>query len=592
MAAQVTLRRKDSTVGPPLRILSIDGGGVRGYSVLIIIQELMYRTYVEMYGKAPKRNQIPKPSDHFDLIVGSGTGGLIAIMLGRLRLDLETCKEMYIRTSRKVFESDKRIAGIPYTSTLFKASKLEEAIKQCVMEHTILKSEGNDGSDPPTFEGYLSTSMNSINRGRRYHSRNSSMVSLSARASRTTSNAQYSMVELGNPDALMYDKRENRTKTAVTAVYKGTPRGGQPALLRSYDSRKEPPPEFDCKIWEAGRASTAMALAFKEIQIRQSVFIDEGAGQFNPAPVALEEACANEWPSREVGVFVSVGTGKRPHGTDNNAHLWYEGFMGEYADAKRRMIAKIEGCEKIHEYMLQEALARFEVNPENYHRFNVEVGVGEFDMNEWTRLADISTSTRRYLGKPDVQRQSLRAAAKLAMIHKIKSRNESDLNRLTSKKQSNLTVQSDIIPEPHLNAVELPAKTPEYIPYRNPQRNSWRNSSDFKDNENLEIPVSPKTTSPRSSIGSKSSVHSPFSKSEQDDLFGNGTGRISIINPDDSLKSRPLSIHRIDPPPLPPKVTIWQPADSEKILPPYPLDDKSPPTVNKSLKPDYKVSSC
>lgn len=166
-----------------------------------------------MYGKAPKRNQIPKPSDHFDLIVGSGTGGLIAIMLGRLRLDLETCKEMYIRTSRKVFESDKRIAGIPYTSTLFKASKLEEAIKQCVMEHTILKSEGNDGSDPPTFEGYLSTSMNSINRGRRYHSRNSSMASLSARASRTTSNAQYSMVELGNPDALMYDKRENRTKT-------------------------------------------------------------------------------------------------------------------------------------------------------------------------------------------------------------------------------------------------------------------------------------------------------------------------------------------------------------------------------------------
>ncbi|KAI6248292.1 hypothetical protein HI914_03364 [Erysiphe necator] len=591
MAAQNALHRKDSLVGPPLRILSIDGGGVRGYSVLIIIQELMYRTYVEIHGKAPKRNQIPKPADHFDLIIGSGTGGLIAIMLGRLRLDLETCKEMYIRTSRKVFESDKRIAGIPYTSTLFKASKLEEAIKQCVMEHTILKSEGNDGAEPPAVDNFLTNSMNNLIRGRRYHSRNSSMVSLSTRVSRSSSNPPFSVADLGNPDALLYDKRENRTKTAVTAVYKGTPRGGQPALLRSYDSRKEPPPEFDCKIWEAGRASSAMVLAFKEIQIRQSVFLDEGSGKFNPSPIALEEACVNEWPCREVGVFLSIGTGKRPRGSDMNAYLWYEGFLGEYADAKRRMISKIEGCEKIHEYMLQECLAKYGVNPENYYRFNVEVGVGEFEMNEWTRLADISTSTRRYLGKPDVQRQSLRAASRLAAIHKAKIRNESVLNNIISKKQSILSdTIPDIIPEPHLNAVELPAKAPAYIPYRDPQRNSWHNSSESKDHDNLDIIVTPRTSSTRSSIGSRSSIRSPISKSEVDDISGAGTGRISIINTDESLTSRPLSVHRVDPPPLPPKVTIWQPDETEKLIPPYPLDDEPPPAVNKSLKPDYKVS--
>ena len=52
--------RKDTTKGPPLRILSLDGGGIRGYSMLIILQELMHRTFVEMEGRAPKRHEIPK----------------------------------------------------------------------------------------------------------------------------------------------------------------------------------------------------------------------------------------------------------------------------------------------------------------------------------------------------------------------------------------------------------------------------------------------------------------------------------------------------------------------------------------------------
>src|SRR5271167_1679188 len=113
--------------------------------MLIILQELMHRTYVETEGRAPRRDQIPKPCEHFDLIVGTGTGGLIAIMLGRLRLDLETCKAVYVEMTKVVFESDKTLGGIPIHSTLFKASKLEEAIKKCVKEHTIFQSKGNDG---------------------------------------------------------------------------------------------------------------------------------------------------------------------------------------------------------------------------------------------------------------------------------------------------------------------------------------------------------------------------------------------------------------------------------------------------------------
>jgi hypothetical protein len=188
---------------------------VRGYSMLIIIQELMHRTYVEIEGKAPRRDQIPKPADHFDLICGTGTGGLIAIMLGRLRLDLETCKEVYVRMTRGVFETDKTIAGIPYRSTLFKASKLEEAIKECVREHTIFEREGNDGEEPDGLSS-LSSPISPMDRGAgpQRHASNASVASFSTRSPGVYSQSRPMMaMRWGNPNALLYDCRENRTKT-------------------------------------------------------------------------------------------------------------------------------------------------------------------------------------------------------------------------------------------------------------------------------------------------------------------------------------------------------------------------------------------
>ncbi|PGH14786.1 hypothetical protein AJ79_02802 [Helicocarpus griseus UAMH5409] len=430
--ASRNLARKDTTKGPPLRVLSLDGGGVRGYSMLILLQELMHRTYVECEGAAPARDQIPKPCEHFDLIAGTGTGGLIALMLGRLRLDLETCKDMYVRMTRRVFETDKTIAGIPYRSTLFKASKLEEAIRQCVREHTVFESEGNDGTPLPRRPVYLTSSPQrpqSSNGLQRRISRSSVSTTSPNPSSPTSSRSSVINGAIwGNPEAKLYDNREDRTKTAVTAVYKGTPKNGNATFLRSYDSRKEPPPEFNCTIWQAGRATSATGLAFKPIQIGQHVFIDEGAGKYNPAPQVLDEAAVNEWPGREVGIFVSVGTGKRPSGTNHIQHEWWEDFfadsLGNFAEARRRLIAKIEGCEKTHQYMLKEHLAKRNVPLDNYVRLNVEVGVGEFGMNEWNRLADISTSTRTYLARNDVQKMNHEAAVKLAKIHFMHRRAE------------------------------------------------------------------------------------------------------------------------------------------------------------------------
>jgi len=71
----------------PLRILSLDGGGVRGISSLYILKELMAQITRQNRVDHPGSPELyPRPCDYFDLICGTSTGGLIALMLGRLRM--------------------------------------------------------------------------------------------------------------------------------------------------------------------------------------------------------------------------------------------------------------------------------------------------------------------------------------------------------------------------------------------------------------------------------------------------------------------------------------------------------------------------
>ncbi|EFQ97811.1 hypothetical protein MGYG_08904 [Nannizzia gypsea CBS 118893] len=654
MESSSGLRRKDTTKGPPLRILSLDGGGVRGYSMLIILQELMYRTYVECEGKAPRRDQIPKPCDHFDLIAGTGTGGLIALMLGRLRMDIETCKEVYIRMTRRVFETDKTIAGIPYRTTLFKASKLEEAIRQCVRDHTVNEDEGNDGTTATSVNPFM---------------RNTSTVTLQRRLSRSSVSTGNTSVPTspvtsqtlptgvghvwGDQNAKLYDNRENRTKTAVTAVYKGTPKNGPSILLRSYDSRREPPPEFNCTIWQAGRATSATGLAFKPIQIGQHIFLDEGAGKYNPSPQILDEAVVNEWPGREVGAFISIGTGKRPQGSTAQPHEWWEDVfrdsLGNFAEARRRLIAKIEGCEATHQFMVKDHLVKRNVPREVYYRFNVEVGVGEFGMNEWSRLAEISTNTRMYLSKSEVQRMNYEAAVRLARVDRMHRRLGGRLPGVLPSADEALEERKNRpvppVPPPkdaekvedghvfELPAIELPAEehleqnqahhrpgtsqsstAVSFVSYDD-KFTVVRNNNTNSDGHDLPEPVSAPSgrrssevlpVSPARRSQENHSQHHPSSSLES-------PSRVSL-----DVHSRPSTAvagppPAGPPPPLPPKTPIPYPVSSEDVtagtlpmpsLPPrspdrpvsivgpprkykLPYPDDGPPPVNRTRKPTY-----
>src|SRR5271167_4865242 len=71
----------------PLRILSLDGGGVRGISSLFILKELMCQASRQLAADKPNEaRSIIRPCEVFDIICGTSSGGLIALMLGRLEM--------------------------------------------------------------------------------------------------------------------------------------------------------------------------------------------------------------------------------------------------------------------------------------------------------------------------------------------------------------------------------------------------------------------------------------------------------------------------------------------------------------------------
>jgi hypothetical protein len=71
----------------PLKILTIDGGGLQAISTLLILDELL-NTIAKTNG-VPHRK--PRPCDVFDTIAGIGAGGWLALLLGRFHMDITAC---------------------------------------------------------------------------------------------------------------------------------------------------------------------------------------------------------------------------------------------------------------------------------------------------------------------------------------------------------------------------------------------------------------------------------------------------------------------------------------------------------------------
>ena len=108
------------------KILSIDGGGIRGvypaYYLTLVEQELSKRTD----GKT-------KIKDHFGLITGTSTGGIIAIALS-LGIPAKDIYQLYLRNSKEIF-GEKRNLVSQFRKSAHKREKLEKLVRETFKEH-------------------------------------------------------------------------------------------------------------------------------------------------------------------------------------------------------------------------------------------------------------------------------------------------------------------------------------------------------------------------------------------------------------------------------------------------------------------------
>ncbi|KAJ7852228.1 hypothetical protein B0H13DRAFT_2284385 [Mycena leptocephala] len=335
----------DNPRSPGLRLLSLDGGGIRGLSMLIILEDLMWKLKV-----AEDLPDVPRPCNYFDLIGGTSTGGLIALMLGRLRMSVKDAVKAYGELSKEVF-SDVKSQG---SDGRFKASKLEKSIKGIVGTHSASQ----------------------------------------------------------DPEERMEDIRENPCKTSVQRILSfvcamNAANMSLPVLFRTYNTTNNP--AMNCTIWQAGRATSAAPTFFKQIRIGppgiEEAFVDGGMGQNNPiAALSLEAQVM--FPDRQIACIISLGTGQ-PHTIKiPTPSLLKRLFPLDVIEAIKGIATD---CEKQH----QLSAHHFDPVPHVYFRFNVERGMQDIQLNQWERLGDVAANTRQYLLSHPTQNQLVDAVKSL-----------------------------------------------------------------------------------------------------------------------------------------------------------------------------------
>ena len=185
-----------------------------------------------------------------------------------------------------------------------------------------------------------------------------------------------------------------------------------PHLFRSYHVRKQQ--TFNCKIWEAARATSATPTFFEYIVIGEpgQPYVDGGVGRNNPIAQVLEEA-ELVFPGQQVACIVSIGTGQ-----SQAIAIPERGWLQVFS-----FIKALRGIATDCERSAQEAAQRFRGNPNIYFRFNVEQGMQSVRPAQWKRLDEVMAHTDQYMRlvevdeKLEVAVDALSMTAVVGMLH-------------------------------------------------------------------------------------------------------------------------------------------------------------------------------
>ncbi|KAG8792095.1 hypothetical protein FRC12_007206 [Ceratobasidium sp. 428] len=234
----------DSNGEQGMNIVIFEGGLAGGLSSLIIFKEIMARICA-VTGGARRIHQLCK------VMAGTGTGALIACMLGLLGMDVDQAIAAYSKLIKVVF-SDKKMISMSGSGT-FKASRLEKELKKIVKDRT-----GDE---------------------------NTRMV-----------NPQQDEADC---KIMMFTMSEHNLNAST------------PRIFRSYRVSKNETP--NCPIWQVLRASMAHPELFKSIRIGDAPSTSESliggdVACSNPTAHVLTEV-STLYPEGYISSIICIGTG-------------------------------------------------------------------------------------------------------------------------------------------------------------------------------------------------------------------------------------------------------------------------------------------
>ncbi|KAE9970778.1 hypothetical protein EG327_010154 [Venturia inaequalis] len=410
----------------PLRLLSLDGGGVRGLSSLLIIQDLMQKVALEekrLRIRPRDNNDLPHPCDYFDLIGGTSTGGIIAILLGRLRLDVRDCIKIYLKMSAIIFRKDHSLrigkAKIPTGPNRFSAAVLEAAVK------TALKEYGFDENEQLWDEGLFEEAEDSFEPQHSIWNENMEDSSIAVEGSQTPKTIQDSQSSLLASTLAVMDSIQRRATWKVrsqSSVHRKKGRRGcrafvvcalknalgTPKILKTYDAN-----DRKTQIWQALRATSAAPTFFEEMTMGSPklTYLDGGMGFNNPA-LEVDYEAKSLWEDRSIGLIVSIGTGLQTIPAVKASKSCLPFGLGLDLVLASAMASMATSTARVHNDMQR----MYSSSTTKYFRFDVDAGMANISLEQWMKEDEMTALTELYMHDPRQLDRSKYVASQLVKL--------------------------------------------------------------------------------------------------------------------------------------------------------------------------------
>ncbi|KAF2436248.1 FabD/lysophospholipase-like protein [Tothia fuscella] len=414
-----------SEVNPnhPLRLLSLDGGGVRGLSSLLILQELMESVAKEekrLHIRGHDNDDLPLPCDYFDLIGGTSTGGIIAVLLGRLRLDVRDCIRIYSKLAGKVFHKDHAVhicnLKLATSGTRFSGDVLENAIKEALKHYGYSEDEqmwddtlfeeitpfedrtqivwtDTIEESPSEVEGEIAEHLASP---AEQHQKTSNYSDTDPSSPPTTTGPapstphhlrRASTWKMHSQSSVHRKQGQRGCRAFVVCALKNAL--ALPRILATYD-----PNNRGTRIWEALRATSAAPTFFDEIAFGtpKMTYLDGGMGFNNPC-AEVDYQAKLIWPGRSIGVIVSIGTGLQTIPSVKKGATWLPFGLGGDISLIQALASMATSTSRVDNEMQRMTSG----TNTGYYRFDVDSGMANVSLEQWMKEDEMASLTKQYM---------------------------------------------------------------------------------------------------------------------------------------------------------------------------------------------------